>query len=170
MDFLRRVESPPPPSSSGRPSPMWDYWKACLGAGFRRCEKSLRVGSWAFFRACWKNGCGNREGMQRLGRALPGHHERHEGKNPTLKVKKNIKTKKQTSTPGFGPFPPLSHGKSVGFPHFYRHSSLFLHSLPSFFTLYRHLRYKRHQFAGIKALTRKIHFCLVNICSVVAPI
>lgn len=29
----------------------------------------------------WKNGCGNREGMQRPGRTLPAHHERHEGKN-----------------------------------------------------------------------------------------
>lgn len=28
--------------------------------------------------------------MQRLGRALPGHHERHEGKKPTIQRNKSI--------------------------------------------------------------------------------
>ena len=29
----------------------------------------------------WKNGCGDRKGMQRSWRAFPAHHERHEGKH-----------------------------------------------------------------------------------------
>lgn len=44
--------------------------KVCLFGKLRR-----------IFPRLWKNGCGYREGMQRLGRALPDHHERHEGKN-----------------------------------------------------------------------------------------
>lgn len=44
--------------------------KVCLFGKLRR-----------IFPRLWKNGCGYREGMQRLGRALPAHHERHEGKN-----------------------------------------------------------------------------------------
>lgn len=52
----------------------------------RRRKKKL-LGSWeGFFQACGKNGCGNRERMQRLGRALPAHHERHEGKKTDTQV------------------------------------------------------------------------------------
>lgn len=63
---------------------FWSFSTLCWKFLFLSLQgggKKKLLWSWeGFFQACGKNGCGNRERMQRLGRALPAHHERHEGK------------------------------------------------------------------------------------------
>ena len=89
----RGVVTPPSTSSILNKEPLLilllEYFKTWLDFCFffflevEARLKKKKFSFWEvedFFRACGKNGCGNREGMQRLGRALPAHHERHEGK------------------------------------------------------------------------------------------